>query len=323
MEALRTAVVGAGNMGRNHVRILSAMSDIELVAVVDPDDARALTTAPSVVHVSSVSDLPAVDAAIVATPTQSHAAVARELLSRGVHVLVEKPLASTADEAMALAQEARAAGVVLGVGHVERFNAAFGLLARVANDPLMLSFERLSPYTPRIDDSVVMDLMVHDLDLALWILGGYPESVQATGACVFSDTLDIASAVLAFPEGRIATLQSSRATQDKVRRISISERERFLVADSIRQDVLIKRETTVDFSESEGPLAYRQANIVEVPYLDRSGEPLARELRDFVQAVRERRDPLVTGEAGAAAVRLANEVEASALATLPASATER
>ena len=311
---LRAAVIGAGEMGRHHARILGGMPDVDLVAIVDHDTALAATrVGMSAAQVlSSIDELPELDFAVVAVPTDSHVATAMTLMDAGVSLLIEKPLAPTAAEAEELARYAAEKGVVLGAGHVERFNAALGLLASLVKDPVMMSFERLSPYTPRVVDDVLIDLMVHDLDLALWILGEYPVDIRAAGSRVFSDTFDVASAVLRFPSGCIATFQCSRTTQDKIRRASVSERERFIVADSIQQHVSIKRETAVEFSEAEGPVSYRQANIVEVPYLDRSGEPLARELRDFADAVREGRPPLVTGEDGAQAVRLAREIEAAA-----------
>jgi predicted dehydrogenase len=305
---LRAAVIGAGNMGRHHARILRGMPDVDLVCVVDPeiDAARSRVAALGVDVISSLEALPPVDIAVVATPTRTHVETALELMGRGTHLLVEKPLAPTPEDAERLAAAARDAGVTLAVGHIERFNAAVSVLAELVADPVLLSFERLSPYTPRIADSVVFDLMVHDLDLACWIAGGYPTRIEAVGARVFSESWDVASAVLGFANGCVATLQASRATQDKVRRIQVSERERFMVADSVRQDVSIKRETTVEF---EGSGLYRQANTVEVPYLDRSGEPLARELRNFVDAVHEGRPPLVDAVAGLNAVRLAYEVE--------------
>lgn len=311
MSRLKAAVIGAGNMGRHHVRILGSMDDIELVAVVDPDAERALphAQAAGASICPSCGELPDVDLAVVATPTAYHVETARALIERGVQVLVEKPLAPTPEEAQSLVEAADRADVILAVGHVERFNAAVSVLAGLVTDPVMLSFERLSPYTPRIADSVVFDLMVHDLDLACWIAGGYPTRVEAVGAKVFSESLDVASAVLEFESGCIASLQTSRATQDKVRLISAAERDRFILADSVRQDVSIKRETSVEFEESG---MYRQANVVEVPYLDRSGEPLARELRNFIDAITEGSEPLVTGRDGVNAVRLAYEVQRAA-----------
>jgi predicted dehydrogenase len=155
----------------------------------------------------------------------------------------------------------------------------------------------------------VFDLMVHDLDLACLMAGCWPDRVETVGTKVFSDTLDIASAVLSFPNGCVASLQASRATQDKVRRIAISERDRFLLADSIRQDVSIKQETTGTYEEDGN---YRQSSVVENPYLDRRAEPLALELANFVAAVRAEEPAAVGGEAGAHIVELAHQVENTA-----------
>lgn len=313
MDRVRAAVIGAGNMGRHHIRILGSMPDVELVGVVDPDVERArqhVGVATAAVY-AALADLPEIDFAVVATPTQMHVETALTLIDRGTHLMIEKPLAETPEEARRIVDAADEAGVVLAVGHVERFNAAVSVLAGLAEEPVMLSFERLSPFTPRIQESVVFDLMVHDLDLACWIAGAYPSRIEAVGTKVFSNSFDVASAVLEFPNGCVASLQTSRVTQDKVRRISVSERERFIVADSIRQDVSIKRETSVEFDNESGGM-YRQANVIEVPYLDRSGEPLARELRDVIDAIRGGSKPLVDGEAGVNAVRLAYAVERAA-----------
>lgn len=310
MSILRAAVIGAGNMGRNHIRILAESPNAELVAVVDPDLERARAVAPAgVAVVASVAELPAIDVAVVATPTPYHFDAASALMRADVSVLVEKPLASSIEEGEALVALAAEQGVTLAAGHVERFNAAFEMLADLVDEPVLLQFERLSPYTPRIGDSVVFDLMVHDLDLACWIAGGYPSRVEAAGVKVFSETVDIASAVLTFESGAVARIDSSRATQDKVRRAAVSERERYLVADSMRQDVQIKRQVEVGQTAEGGTPAYRQASVVEVPWMPRSGEPLVKEIEDFLDAVRSKRAPRVTGEDGLAAIRLAYEVE--------------
>lgn len=315
MSRLKAAVVGAGNMGRHHVRILRGMEDADLVAVVDPDTERATAhaSASGCEALASVADLGDINFAVVATPTEHHLENTRMLLERGINVLVEKPLADTPENAERLSFLASEKGLVLAVGHVERFNAAVSLVASLVRDPKLISMERLSPYTPRIRDSVVFDLMVHDLDIACWLAGGYPTRVEAAGGRVFSDSLDVASAVLEFENGCVATLQSSRATQDKVRRITVTEPDRYIIADSVRQDVSVKREVEVAFDDDGGQSAYRQANVVEVPYLDRSGEPLARELRDFIEAVRGEHPPRVSGADGVNAVRLAAAVERAAL----------
>ena len=258
-----------------------------------------------------MAELPDVDLAVVAVPTPAHRDIALELLARGVHVLVEKPLAPSPSDALEIVEAAERAGVVLAVGHVERFNPAVMALARLVESPLHMQFERLSPYTPRIGDSVVFDLMVHDLDLACMLAGGSPTRIETAGVVVFSDTLDIATALLVFESGCVATITSSRATQDKIRRVSVSERERFILADCLRQDVQIRRETRSEFLDDSGG-TYRQASVTEIPYLDRRNEPLAAELRDFIEAVRGEHAPSVDGRAGLLAVDLARKVEAAA-----------
>lgn len=310
---LRAAVVGVGTMGRHHARILAGMPDVELVGVVDRDVVRAASIADAygASVFSSVLELPEIDVAVIAVPTPAHRPVALELIERGVHLLVEKPLAPSPADALAIVEAAEAAGLVLAVGHVERFNPAVMALARLVENPLHMQFERLSPYTPRIGDSVVFDLMVHDLDLACWLAGGAPTRIETAGVVVFSDTLDIATALLQFESGCVATITSSRATQDKIRRVSVSERERFIFADCLRQDVQIRRETTSEFLDDAGG-TYRQASVTEIPYLDRRSEPLAAELRDFVGAVLGEHGPSVDGRAGLLAVELARKVEAAA-----------
>ncbi len=307
---LRAAVIGAGMMGRHHVRILGAMKGVELVAVVDADLDRATSFAEA--HgaraFATVDEVPDVDIAVVAVPTEAHVPVAEMLMTRGVSLLIEKPLAGTHEEAERLVAAAEAAGVTLAVGHVERFNPVVRFLASMPLEPRFMQFERLSPFTPRITTSVVSDLMIHDLDLACFLAGEDPVRVEAVGTAVFSEAADIAAALLEFPSGCVASISASRATQDKVRRISVTESERFILADCLRQDVSVKRETTVEFPSSE-PNLYRQANVVEIPYLDRGGEPLALELTDFVGAVRDRRPPQVTGADGLRAVELAEAVE--------------
>ncbi|MCE5191585.1 MAG: Gfo/Idh/MocA family oxidoreductase [Actinomycetia bacterium] len=312
MTQIRAAVIGAGNMGRHHVRILDRFDDVDLVGVVDPGIDPAASSLPieAARHFASIDDLPRIDFAVIATPTQMHTELACALAQRGAHLLVEKPLAESPEDARRIVDAAEKAGVILAVGHVERFNPAVRMLAAMASDPRLVQFERLSPFTPRIRDSVVFDLMVHDLDLACWICGGTPVCVQASGAKVFSDSVDVAAAVLEFENGRIASLETSRATQDKVRRIAITEPERYLVADSIRQDLSMRRQTTVEFEKTEPPI-YRQASVVEIPYVDRSGEPLAAELRDVIDAIRASGTPMVTGRDGLRAVELAFAVEAA------------
>jgi len=311
MSQLRGAVFGAGNMGRHHIRIMSQHPDVDLIAVVDPDTERAQALgeqwgAPAF---SSVEEVPDIDVAIIVTPTQYHHQIALPLIERGVHLLIEKPLAATPDEAREIVEVAKAKGVKLAVGHVERFNPAIKSLSGLSKDPKMISIERLSPYTPRIKDSVIYDLTVHDVDLACWLAKSKPVKVNASGTKVFSDTIDSASTVIAFENGCIATIQTSRATQDKVRRITISEPERYFTADTLRQEVEIKREAEVSYIHDNDDVMFTQASVVEIPTLQKGGEPLRLEQDDLYDAILNDRDPLVSGEDGLRAVELVEQIE--------------
>lgn len=315
MKRIRAAVVGVGSMGRNHARVLSRMEDVELVGVVDGESevASAVAKATGSTPFSDLESLPEVDFAVVAVPTIAHVSVAETLMGRGVSLLVEKPLAPTSEDADRLVELAAQHGVLLATGHIERFNPVVAMLAKLVREPRLMQFSRLSPYTPRIRESIVFDLMVHDLDLACLFAGGRPERISAGGVTVLSDTLDAASAVLTFEGGCVASVTASRITQDKVRRISISETERFFDGDCLRQELSLKRETHGEYTAEAG---YTQASVVEIPYLDRRAEPLALELRNVIDAIRGVAELQVDGRAGADAVRLARTVESVAAASL-------
>ncbi|MCL2024335.1 MAG: Gfo/Idh/MocA family oxidoreductase [Coriobacteriia bacterium] len=312
MSQLRGAVFGAGRMGRHHVRIMSQHPDVELVGVVDPDLACAQeVAAPWGAPVfASMDELPPIDVAVVVTPTHCHGEIALTLIERNVNLLIEKPLAECPETARQIVDAAKAAGVKLAVGHVERFNPAIQTLSRLSDDPKMISIERLSPYTPRIKDSVIYDLTVHDVDLACWLAKSSPVKVSAAGTKVFSETIDVASTVIEFENGCIATIQTSRVTQDKVRRITIAEPERFFIADTLRQEIEIKREAEVKYTRENDEVVFSQASVVEIPTLVSGGEPLRLEQDDFYDAVLSKREPLVTGEDGLRAVELVEQIEA-------------
>lgn len=321
MSRVRAAVVGAGSMGRNHVRVLSRMDDVELVGVVDSDaqTADAVAKTAGISAFATIDELPEVDFAVVVVPTSAHLSVAKALIERGVALLVEKPLAPTPDEADELVRLAETNGTLLASGHIERFNPVVSALRQLVSAPHLMQFSRLSPYTPRIRESIIFDLMVHDLDLACLLAGSLPREISAGGTTVLSDTLDAASAVLTFPSGCVASVTSSRITQDKVRRVSISETDRFFDADCLRQELSVKRETTGEFTSEA---MYRQASIVEIPYLDRRAEPLAMELRNVVDALRGEAELVADGQVGADAVRLAYTIEKMIVST-PARPTPR
>lgn len=313
ISALRVAVVGAGVMGANHARVARQLPGAELVAVVDADEARAATVAGEGVHVAATIDalgraVP-VDLAVVALPTRLHADVAVELAGRGINLLVEKPLASTVPEAERIVTAAGAAGVTLAVGHIERFNPAVAELPRHLDDPVHVRATRISPYSPRIGDGVIHDLMIHDLDIVLSLAG--PEAtvvaVGGTARATRSESEDLASATVAFSSGLTASFETSRLAQQKVRLVEVTQPEAVVVADLVRQDLTIHRMSRHEYLSGDG-VRYRQSSVMEIPFLETRGEPLALELGHVLDCVRTGAAPRVSGADGIRALALADRI---------------
>jgi len=309
-SAVRLAVIGAGSMGSNHARVAAGAVGIELVAVHDADRGRAEALAGrfDAVAVDSLDAIPRLaDAAVIATPTELHAPIAHQLLAAGVDVLVEKPIAPDIDTAQRLVDAADAAGRVLMVGHVERFNPAILELDTLLEGVLHVEARRYSAYSPRIRDDVVTDLMIHDLDLVAMIAGGSPVDVEAMVQSSRSASADIASALVLFDSGVTATLSASRVGQHKIRHIDITQKDSYVVIDLLRQDVTVQRVDQAEYL-SEGGRRFRQVGVVEVPFLEHRGEPLGLELAHFADCVRTRKQPRVSGADGVRALDLARRV---------------
>ena len=300
---MKLAVIGAGVMGGNHARIASRLRGVELTWVADPDQsrARALGDALGVRWAAKLPPRGEVDAAVVAIPTDQHVDVARKLLADGVHLLVEKPLAPTSAEARRIVCDAREQGLTLMVGHVERFNPAVLGLASILDDVLHVSTARISPYSDRVRDDVVIDLMIHDLDLVLSLTEGRLVEVSSVGSHVRSSSRDIAAALLVFDNGVTASLFASRVGQHKIRRVEITQRDSFVTADLLRHDVEVSRVMKSEYISGSGT-RYRQSGMIEIPFLEQQGEPLALELGHFVECVATGGEPIVPGEAGVAAL---------------------
>jgi predicted dehydrogenase len=289
MKKIRTAVIGAGHMGKFHAGKFGASADAELVAVVDADPSRATQ------GTDYKPWLGRIDAAVVAVPTQLHFAVAKDCLEAGVHVLVEKPLATTLAQADALLELARAKKLVLQVGHLQRFNPAFQALAAQAGRPLFIDIERLAPFKARgTDVDVVLDLMIHDLDLVLALAQAPIEQVSASGFRVLTEAIDIANARIEFADGCIASVSASRVSQAPVRKLRVFRHEEYVSADLQGQRLRHVKKGGDGIVESE------QA-------FERTDE-LAAQAAAFLAAVRGERAPLVTGEQGRAALALALQV---------------
>jgi predicted dehydrogenase len=312
---LRLAVVGAGVMGANHARVARSLPGVELVAVVDEDTERAKAAAgPSdALALSTLDDLigtDGVDAVVLAVPTPAHHPAALACLRAGLHVLVEKPIASTVEQADELIDAAVAADRVLMVGHIERFNPVVMEAMRHLDRPIHIEADRVGPFTDRVKDSVVLDLMIHDLDIVAAFAGAEVSEVSGIARSVRTDSLDLASVHLTFANGVTATVTASRVGQQKIRRLDVTQAESFLSVDLIRQDISINRVAHVEFL-AEGGTRYRQTGVVEIPFVENRGEPLAIELGEFTRAIAEGRPPAVDGRQGRTALELVDRVLSS------------
>lgn len=301
--ALRTAVIGVGHLGRHHARILSTLPGVELVGVVDTNSARAaeIAAAHGTRAFSCVEELPdGIDAAVVAVPTETHLAVGLPLVERGVHVLVEKPMARDLAEADRLVAAARARGIVLAVGHTERFNPAVEAARAHVKAPRFIEVHRLGTFPERsLDIDVVFDLMIHDLDVVIDLVGAEVESIEAVGVPVLTPRVDIANVRLRFVGGCIANLTASRISRDRVRKLRVFQPDAYVSIDYAAQEV-----ETWRLVRHDGQPPSIDGGKVEVA----REEPLARELIDFIDAIRSGRPPRVTGEDGRAALALAAQI---------------
>jgi predicted dehydrogenase len=286
---IRGAVVGAGHMGQYHVLALAELWGVDLVGVVDTDFERARRVAAPY-GVRAFRDhrelAGEVDFATVAVPTERHFDVARELLEAGAHVLVEKPMTSTLEEAKELFQVARQRKRVLHVGHVERFNGAVQELRKIVERPILIESRRLGPFVPRVQsDSVVMDLMIHDIDIVLGLVDSEPRKMTAVGASVHSSVTDVATVQIVFDSGAMATITASRATEEKIRTLAITQPEAYIVLDYGTQDIQIHRRADQEYTLNRESIRYRQASFVE-HLLVHKDNPLKLEIRHLIGAVR-------------------------------------
>ncbi len=296
---MKAAVIGVGHLGQHHARILASLPGISLAGVVDLDQERASKIAGEygATVFGNVRDITGLELAVVATPTESHAAIALPLIESGVHTLIEKPLAQTVAEADALIAAAATSGAVLAVGHSERFNPAVVAARPYVNDPRFIEVHRLGTQLGRsLDIDVVLDLMIHDLDLILSMVPSEVESVEAVGVPVLTPKVDIANARVRFTNGCIANLTASRISRDQIRKIRFFQRERYVSIDTAAREVEMYQ-----LVPQPAGLPKIDGGKLTVP----GDEPLKRELEDFVAAVREKRAPQVPGEQGRAALALA------------------
>ena len=310
MSAPRIGVVGAGSLGYHHVRLLRELPNVDFAGFYDIDATRVAavqaelgaTAAPSLAAL-----LDRVDAVTVVVPTPAHHAVAKQALARGVHVLIEKPIATTLDEADDLLATARSTKALVQTGHVERFNRAIRAALPHIAEPRFVESNRLAPFNPRGSEvAVVLDLMIHDIDLVRTLVGGQVTELAAAGVPVLTPSVDIANARLGFDSGAVANITASRVSRDRFRKLRIFQRSGYLSLDLAQGTGEFYR-LRDDLNVAALAAAPRQLEdfMERVPLDAPAGEPLRLELESFVAAVQGTQPVLVSGDDGREALALA------------------
>jgi predicted dehydrogenase len=298
MEKIRAGVAGAGSMGRNHARVYSLLPGVELAAIYDADTARAEAIAAEFggVPVSSLEELAErAEAVSVAVPTVAHRSVGCRLMELGSHVLMEKPIAPSVEDARVLVETARQYKKILQIGHIERFNPVLRQLEQRLTKPKFIEAHRLSPFPNRsIDIGVVLDLMIHDLEIILHLVGSEVESIDAVGVPVLTTSEDIANARLRFKNGCVANVTASRISPERLRKIRVFQEDCYL---------------SLDYQEQAGQIYWKEGMSIQRGEVEvDKDEPLKLELAAFVASVVSGKDPTVTGQQGLAALELALEI---------------
>jgi len=290
MEPVRVGVIGVGHLGFHHARVYTELLNTDVVGIMDTNPERAAAVG-ELLRVPFYSDIEQFyrqarpDAVSVVVPTVQHFESAKRALSAGIHVLIEKPVTSTVEEAVELLQQAAAQNLVLQVGHIERFNSAVQHVRNIIKEPLFLQSRRIGPFSSRISDvGVVLDLMIHDIDIILSLVHSEISAISAMGRSVRSSLEDIATAQIAFENGTLAQILVSRVSERRLRQLEIMEPERFVTVNYETHDVSIHR----CVQEKECGLV----EVIEHPVFPKR-EPLKLELQHFVTCVREGKQPLV------------------------------
>jgi predicted dehydrogenase len=297
-KPLKVAVIGAGKLGNRHAETYSKMPGIELVGVCDIHESRAKEAADRC-KTRAFTDhrelLDLVEAASIVVPSAKHFVVSKDFLEHGVHLLIEKPITTTLADADRLLELARSKNCLIQVGHIERFNSAIRTIKSIIREPRFIECHRLGPYDPRVaDTSVVLDLMIHDLDIVMDLVRSPVRSVDAVGAFILSRTEDIANARIRFENNAVCNLTASRVTPEVTRKVRIFQDNAYISLDYVAQEAKI-------YTKENGHIHHKTIDITKA-------DPLKEELTDFVDCVRSSKKPLVSGEQGRQALELALEI---------------
>jgi len=305
-DRVRVGVIGVGYLGRFHALIYSRLPDVELIGVVDTDAQRADEVAAEAgcrVFADAQQLAAAVDAVSVVVPTTAHLQVAAPLLRRGVHVLIEKPIAATVEEGREIVRLAESQGAILQIGHLERFNAGVMTLAQRITEPRYIEAQRMGGFVERATDvDVVSDLMIHDIDIILSLVGSEISHISALGSPVLTEHVDIAAAQIEFSNGAAANVVASRVSDKKMRRIRVFQPGMYLSLDFIDQ--------TIDIAEPHLTPGAERPEIVRQRIQIEPVKPLDREIEAFVACVRGGQRPIVHGRVGLKALEVALQVRA-------------
>ncbi len=302
-STIRCGVAGVGSLGQHHVRIYRSLPGVEFTGFYETSDQRAAEIAArfGCQRFSSLEALAdACDAVSVVVPTDRHAAIALPLLARGCHLLIEKPITATLQEAEQVLEAARKSGSLVQVGHIEHFNPVMSFLEKEVNRPRFITTERLAPFTPRgTEVGVVLDLMIHDIGIVLELVRSPIEKIDSVGICVLSKSEDIANARIQFANGCVANLSASRMSLKKVREIRVFQSDAYLSFDFMNQSGhLVKRSGMLEYAAKlmAGQIQAGDLSAVPVePVPLQKGEPLALELAHFVDSVARAKEPKVGG----------------------------
>jgi predicted dehydrogenase len=316
-------VIGVGGLGQHHARILRDLQGPAFAGFYDSNAARAEKVAGELgvrAHPTLESLLDVVDAVTIVVPTPAHFAVAREVLGRGIHALIEKPIATTLEEADAMLALANANGAIVQTGHVERFNRAIRAALPYVDAPRFIESDRLAPFNPRgADVAVVLDLMIHDIDLVHTLVGGSAVSVAAVGVPVLTPFVDIANARLTFDSGAVANITASRVSRERMRKLRIFQQSGYLSLDlASGEGEFFRLRGDVDIAAlAAAPLALEQF-VERIPLRAEEAEPLRLEFESFLAAVRGEAPVAVTGVEGREALAVALQIVADIERSLPA-----
>jgi predicted dehydrogenase len=285
VSKVKVGVVGVGRMGTYHVGILAELPDLELAAVVDTDskNLQAIEKNYGIPGLKNHKDLYGkVEVAVVAVPTGLHYPITKDLLSAGIHVLLEKPCAHDLDQARELFQIAEDKGLTLHIGHVERFNGAVQELHKIVDSPIFVECKRMGPFTDRIkDDGVVLDIMIHDIDIILNLIKSKVVDTYVLGSSVFSKKDDLVNAQLKFKNGCIANILASRVSQNQIRTLSVTQKDSYVVLDYTDQEIYVHRKSSSEHKLSKDSVRYKQESLVERIFVHKDN-PLKLELKHFL-----------------------------------------